>query len=451
MASTQIDMATMKLTPRHYYIVFVSSLGQMIGTAVATLAGIIIPMLNIILHPELSSFMQGLIGAVDLIGIAIGSVIFGRLSDKYGYLFFFRFCPTLIFVSCVIAIIFPSVAVLTIALFFVGLGIGGEYSLDSDYVSELMPTKYRALMVGVAKAACALGNIIVAAICFGLLTLWKSAEAWPKLLWIIAITSGVMIILRLKFYESPKWLLDHGQKQKAEEAVKKFLGPDVVIQPEQNEDTPAPDQKTSLFSFIGQNWKKVILSGIPWACEGLGVYGIGVFLPILVMALGLEHFTPGENAIFHVTSSVEITLWISCIILPGFVLGLYLINKKKSLTAIQSVGFWMCAISLVLLLLSYHYGWNKWISIGAFMAFELFLNMGPHLITYVLPPHIYPVAQRGQGVGLAASIGKIGAVIGVFVIPILLKSGGAVLVLIVSAAVMAAGALVTNIFSKKHP
>lgn len=447
---TPINMATMKMTPRHYYIVFVSSLGQMIGTAVATLAGIIIPMLNIILHPELSTFMQGLIGAIDLIGIAIGSIIFGRLSDKYGYLLFFRLCPLLIFVSCAVAILFPSVAVLTVCLFFVGLGIGGEYSLDSDYVSELMPVKYRALMVGVAKAACALGNIIVAAICFGLLELWKSAESWPKLLWIIAIIAGIMFLLRLKFYESPKWLLDHGRKAEAEVAVKKFLGPDVIIEPEQEDASkPAPAEKSSLFSFIGTNWKKVILSGVPWACEGLGVYGIGVFLPILVMALGLEHFTPGENPIFHVASSVKITLWISCIILPGFILGLILINKKKSLTAIQSVGFWMCAISLVILLLSYHYNWNKWISIGSFMAFELFLNMGPHLITYVLPPHIYPVAQRGQGVGLAASIGKIGAVLGVFVIPILLKAGGAVLVLIVSAAVMVIGALVTNIFGHK--
>lgn len=445
-----VDMTTMRLTPRHYYIVFVSSLGQMIGTAVATLAGIIIPMLNIIMHPELSSFMQGLIGAIDLIGIAIGSVIFGRLSDRYGYLFFFRFCPAMIFVSCVIAILFPSVAVLTICLFFVGLGIGGEYSLDSDYVSELMPVKYRSLMVGVAKAACALGNIIVAAICFALLTCWKSADAWPKLLWIIAITAAVMFILRIRFYESPKWLLDHGMTQKAETAVKKFLGANVTISQDATTSQPqAASQKTSMLSFISTNWKKVILSGVPWACEGLGVYGIGVFLPILVMALGLEHFTAGENAIFHVTSSVEITLWISCIILPGFIWGLILINRRKSLTAIQSVGFWMCAVSLVILLLSYHFAWNKWISIGAFMAFELFLNMGPHLITYVLPPHIYPVEQRGQGVGLAASIGKIGAVLGVFVIPILLKSGGAMLVLIVSAAVMAAGALVTNIFGKE--
>lgn len=113
------------------------------------------------------------------------------------------------------------------------------------------------------------------------------------------------------------------------------------------------------------------------------------------------------------------------------------------------MGFWMCAASLVILMLSYHFGWNKWISIGAFMNFELFLNLGPHLITYVLPPRIYPVEKRGQGVGIAASIGKIGAVLGVFVIPVLLKSGGASLVLIVSSAVMAIGAIVTSAFGKQ--
>ena len=124
-AANNIDMATMRLTPRHYFIVFVCSLGQMIGTAVATLVGVIIPLLNIILHPELSSFMQGLIGAVDLIGIAVGSVVFGKLSDRFGYLFFFRFCPAMIFAASLVAIFIPSVAVLTVSLFFVGLGIGG--------------------------------------------------------------------------------------------------------------------------------------------------------------------------------------------------------------------------------------------------------------------------------------------------------------------------------------
>ena len=463
----RVNLATMPLRPRHYWIVGVASLGQLIGTVVATIAGIIIPMLNIVLHPELSSFMQGVIGAVDLIGICIGSVIFGRLSDRYGYLFFFRFCPALIFVASTAAIFIGDVTWLTICLFIVGLGIGGEYSLDSDYVSELMPDRYKSLMVGVAKTASALGNIIAAAIGFGLLMFWRAADMWPRLLWIISLTAALMFVLRIWFYQSPGWLLSKGRTAEAEAAVKKFLGNDVVIDiPEtaSNSSTPTgtakgatkstsntSGTKTGLLSFTAKNWKKVVLSGIPWACEGLGVYGIGVFLPILVMALGLEHFVPGEAKILHVADSVKITLYISCIMLPGFIAGLVLIHQGRRITAIQTWGFIMCAVALGVLMPAYEYHWNKWIAIGAFMAFEFFLNMGPHLITYVLPPKVYPVAERGFGVGLAAAIGKIGAVLGVFLIPVLLEAGGAMLVLGVSAGVMALGAAVTYLFRHTVP
>lgn len=445
-AAAGIPVGQLPMGFRQYWIVFVASLGQMIGTIVATIAGVIIPLLNILLHPELSPFMQGLIGSVDLIGICIGATIFGKLSDKYGYLLFFRLCPALILLASVAAIFIADVWGLTICLFFVGLGIGGEYSLDSDYISELMPKGYGPLMVGVAKTASALGNIIASALCLWIIMDSRRAEVWPQLLWIIAGTAGLMLLLRIRFYQSPSWLEAQGKDEEARKAVKEFLGKEALPEPKVQTDETVKTQSENLFEFIIHNGKRVILSGIPWACEGLGVYGIGVFLPILVMALGLEHFTPGMPEVLHVAESVKVTLWISCIMLPGFILGLVLIRKKMRITAIQSLGFWLCAASLVILALSYHFGWNKWLSIGSFMAFELFLNMGPHLITYVLPPRIYPVQTRGQGVGLAASVGKIGAVLGVFLIPVLLKAGGAMLVLIVSAAVMAAGAIVTNVY-----
>ena len=445
-SAATVDMRTMKLRGRHLWIVFVASLGQLVGTAVATVVGVIIPLLNIRMHPELSSFMQGLIGCIDLVGIALGSVIFGRHSDRYGYLLFFRLCPALVAVASIVSILVQDVAVLTVCLFFVGLGIGGEYSLDSDYISELMPEKWGSLMVGVGKAASALGNIIAAALCLWIIMEARDADVWPRLMWIIAAIAVLMLLVRIRFWQSPEWLINHGKVAEAEQDVKNFLGPDVEIS-EADKSPAVVSAKSGLFQFVKENGKKVVLSGIPWACEGLGVYGIGIFLPILVMALGLEHFYPGEPEVLHVADSVRITLWISCIILPGFILGLIMIRRNMKLPAIQTWGFALCAVSLVVLLLAYHLKWDKWIAIGAFMAFELFLNMGPHLVTYVLPPHIYPVTTRGQGVGLAASIGKVGAVLGVFFIPILLKAGGADLVLIVSAAVMVVGALVTGIFA----
>lgn len=454
MAVGKVDMATMPLTRRHVWVVFVASLGQLIGTGVATLAGVIIPMLNIMSRHDLSTGIQGIIGAMDLIGIVFGSVIFGKLIDRYGYILFFRLCPAIVLAASLFAVFFPTVPVLIISLFFIGFGIGGEYSLDSNYIADLMPVKWKSFMIGLAKTASAFGNIFVAGICYLLIFKWRKAADWPSLMWIVTAISGLMLLCRIRFYQSPKWLESHGKMQQAEKALEEFLGPNVELSPIQKPATSDDgnngdnDKSRSGSSFYRNNWKEIILTGIPWACEGLGVYGIGVFLPILVMSLGIEHVEKGEIPILHVASSVEVTFFISCIILPGFLLGLYLLHRRCNQCKMQSWGFWLCAISLGVLMAASHFHWPKWISVIAFMAFELFLNMGPHLITYVLPPKVFPLRYKGYGAGLAASIGKVGAVLGVFVIPVLLKWGGSDLVLLVSIAVMAAGAVVTTVFAK---
>ena len=74
----------------------VAALGQVAGAGIATLAGIVIPMLQLILHPELSSFEQGAVACCSLVGIMIGSMLFGAWSDRTGYLLFFRLCPALL-------------------------------------------------------------------------------------------------------------------------------------------------------------------------------------------------------------------------------------------------------------------------------------------------------------------------------------------------------------------
>lgn len=452
-------IADVPLNWRHWWITFVASLGQLIGTAVATIAGVIIPMLLIVDNNSLASSMQGLIGSADLIGIMFGSVVFGKLSDKYGYLPFFRLCPAIILIFSLLAIYVPNVWVLIISLFFIGFGIGGEYSLDSDYESVLMPDKWKLIMLGAVKTGAAFGNILAAGLCFWLVMIWQEASRWPDLLWIVAGIGALMLLSRIYFFESPKWLLDNGKPKEAERALHKFLGNNVSFSEEMLENetpdkvavTKSEEAANSIgfLQFCKKNWNEVVLSGIPWACEGLGVYGIGVFIPILVMALGIEHLSPGESEIIHVAQSVKTTLWISCIILPGFIIGLWLAQKKVKEVALQSWSFWACAISLMLLLFSYSLKWPTWISLIAFMGFELFLNIGPHLVTYLLPPKIYPIEIRGQGTGIAAALGKAGATIAVFIVPILLKFGGAILVLGVSAAIMAIGAIVTSIYGRR--
>ena len=86
---SNITISDMPLSWRHIRILSVASLGQFIGTALATLIGIVIPMIQLVIHPELSSIEQGILACCSLVGIMVSSPIVGKLSDDYGYLFFF--------------------------------------------------------------------------------------------------------------------------------------------------------------------------------------------------------------------------------------------------------------------------------------------------------------------------------------------------------------------------
>lgn len=447
-ATQQIDMDTMKLGPRHIGIMLVAALGQLVGQGLATLVGIVIPLMQIAMHPELSASMQGLMGCVSLIGIMLGTVVFGRLSDRFGYLFFFRLCPLIIVVSSLTAAFFPHVAVIVPALFLMGFAIGGEYSLDPDYISELMPAKWRLFMVGVAKALASAGSAIVAIVCYLLITHWESAAHWPSLFLIVTAIAVLMFVSRLGFVQSPAWLMEHGRDAQAQKAVKHFLGQNVYM-PEQTEKkaTVAAAKPESMWAFIKRNPAKIVLTGIPWACEGLGVYGIGIFLPILIMSFHLDQLPADATHIQHITNSVGLTFVLSVVMMIGFFAGLMMLRRFNHLR-MQTVGFVMSGAGLGLLLAAYLLEWPSWIAITGFIVFELFLNAGPHLITFILPTNTYPVDERGTGSGIAAGIGKTGAVLGAFIIPVLLRSGGATLVLIVSIAVMFVGALVT-VFSAR--
>lgn len=436
---------------RHFYIVIVSLMEQLTGASMSTIVGIIIPLLNMFMHPEISSVVQGLMGATGLTAIAIGSLVVGRLMDRYGYLRFFRLCAVMEIAGSVLILLFADVVTICVGLFVAGLGIGGGYCLDSAYISELMPDKWRNFMVGVAKASSALGFILPAIVTVLVLKIFPSAEVWRVVVSVMLFLGVLTLFMRLRWAESPAWLLTKGRIADAQKAARVFFGSSVEISAD-NVDVNNVNVKRNVSLrafFTGKNVLKVIYTGIPWACEGIGVYGIGVFLPVLIMALGLDH--SGAEGIGKVIKSVELTAVVNFCILPGFIIGLLVMNRMRKRTMLWG-GFLGSSLGLALLLCAYCFSWPMWVSVLGFMLFEVMLNAGPHLVTYIIPTEVYDVDDRGLGNGVAGFLGKLGAILGVFFMPVWLKSGGIVLVLEITIGVMIAGGIIGFVFGRyvKH-
>lgn len=436
-----VELATMPLRAGHYRVLAVASLGQVAGTLLSTIVGVVIPLLKISGHPSLPPLVQGCLGAASLLGIMVGAVVFGPLTDRYGYLRFYRLCPAIVLAAALVAAFTASVGLLVALLFVMGCGIGGEYSLDSAYISEIMPVRWKQFMTGVAKAASALGNL-GAGLCWWMLSDWGGHPGrWHYLLLLTAALAGVTIVCRIRAVESPAWLAARGRVKEAEAVVRRLLGPDVTIDPaELARHRPKDASKKSL------GWRRVVFTGVPWACESFAVYGFAVFLPVLVMAMGIEH--PARSPFDQVVNSVQLTTFINVFVLVGFVVGLLLMRRMRHVT-LSVLGFFLCAAALGLMIWGHEEPSLKVLSVAGFMAFEMFLNAGPHLVTFVLPTEVYPVELRATGAGVAAAMGKVGSCLGVFLIPAVLRGQGIVTVLVMCAAVMAVGGAMTWAFKPR--
>lgn len=426
-------------------IVAISSMEQLIGGALSTVIGVMLPMMQMVMHPAMPSWLQGVLGAMGLVGIGAGSMAIGSVIDRRGYLLMFRLCPALIIAGSLVCYFFTSVAGQAAGLFIAGVGVGGGYTLDSAYISEVLPPRWRLAMVGVAKATCSIGFIGAAVACYLMLKADPDLHSWHRMILVVAAMGALTLLLRLRWAESPKWLMDKGRTDEARKAAAFFGMP--LPEPDADAKPAAPAAKPQPFS-VKDNWAKIIFSGVPWACEGLAVYGFSVFLPALVMALGLSFDSAQAHGVQKIIGSVEVTAVVNFFILPGFIIGLCVMHKVNNVKMLNA-GFIFAALGLGLLLAAYRLHWPAWTMLCGFVLFELALNAGPHLITFVIPPMVYPVAQRGEGSGIAAFMGKLGAVAGVMLMPVMLHLGGMDLVLIVSAAVMLLGAAVGWVFGKK--
>lgn len=436
----QYNMDTMPLRGRHIRILVIASAGQFFGGILAVLVGVIAPLISMTHHPELSSWLQGFVFSSGLTGIMAGSLIFGRLSDKHGYLFYFRLCPLLITGASLWIFFSHSITVLTVCLLLIGFAIGGAYALDPSYISEIMPRKWRRTMLGISKASSGLGNILMIAVAWYVLKISSNPEIWNRLFLVLAVLATATFLARLWFVESPEWLALHGKTAQAEKNVRHLLGEDVHIgelaDRQQQLSSPAPRQN----HWTRSNIRRVILSGIPWGCEGMGVYGIGIFTPVLLMTLGLiQH---GESPLEQTVESFRYTFYTDLVVLLGFIVGLTVV-RKFDLIRTQTIGFFICAGGLIITLLGYLYGGALWLTLGGFLLFELALNAGPHLTTFELPSRIYTLQERADGEGIASALGKLGAIIATFIIPPLLKFGGGKWVLIAAIVILLTGGMVT--------
>lgn len=306
------------------------------------------------------------------------------------------------------------VEALALCRFFAGLGIGGEYPLSAAISQEmgqnLCLNRMTLLQINIAMLN--FGSISQALLCLILVEAHASIEAtWRTALAVGAFPSLLAFILRIYLVEH-----DHEQPHPRGRRLSSYHN-------------TASSSMRSYFPIL-------VCCSISWLLMNFSNYGQLTFSHMIAeQMLNTNHMDTNKS----LRSAAIFAIICSSVSLVGNISSGYIIQNGIPAKTVQVFGFAFMTTFLWLCTLSHAVNWL------ATIFFMLNMMMGGTLgiTTYTIPTTSFPKKLRATGVGIAAGMGKVGAVIGTSIFPIIDHNVGLLWTLFISGGVLLFGSLVT--------
>jgi MFS transporter, putative metabolite transport protein len=443
------------MTAMQWRIWMLAAAGKFFEGFVVFMTGVALPLIS--REFGIGAADKGLVGAASLIGILIGAVGLGGLSDRFGRKSMF-IAEMIIFTAFLaLLVLCTNFISLVICLFGLGLALGCDYPTAHMIISENIPSTSRGRLVLGAFAFQAVGALVGTAVGYAVLAAMPYLDAWRWMYATAIVPALAVTIGRFWVTESANWLFARGALEEARVAAHRLLQRDpqypqsIELSPLVAAEAASGHGGGSFLALFNRRYlRATILASVPWFLQDLGTYGIGIFTPtILAAAVGstAEHVRSLSDVIANDILAAKGAAMITALLIVGIAFAVMLADTLGRIR-LQIWGFVGCAAGLLLASLSVDVTGSAKIMLifAGFMLFNFMTNLGPNAQTYLLAGEVFPTAIRGKGAGFAAAFAKIGAVTTAFLFPVLLAAIGTRALLYVLVVTSLLGAVVTSLF-----
>lgn len=369
---------------------------------------------------HLDAFWQGLIGASALIGLFLGSLFFGWISDKVGRQKIFLVSFVLITIASVMQFYAETAMQLFLCRVLIGIGLGGDFSVGHAMLAEFSPKKHRGVLLGSFSVIWTFGY--VAATFIGTAMFNLGDDAWRWMLASSAIPAALILIARIGTPESPRWLVNQGRIAEARAIVKKHLGDNVELDETQSTET----RSGYAVLFSREYRKRTAFNCLFFVCIVMPYFAIYTFLPSILQKMGLAEGFGTE-------------LMLNMLLILGALIGIWCTVKfSRRGFLINSFIVLAVALSILALLPSS----AAFLMVLAFGVFTLVLSAVSNLVG-VFPAESFPTEVRASGIGLATAVSRLGSAISTFLLPVSVAGIGLSPTMGILAAILALGAMIS--------
>lgn len=375
----------------------------------------------------LSAGMVSFAGIAALLGMFLGGLVFGPITDRVGRKPMYTIDLLVLIAASVLSVFVSDGWQLVLLRFVIGVAIAADYPIATALLSEWLPRKRRGQMFTSVIVIWYIGTALSYFVGYAITETLGDA-GWRWMLGSSALLAAVVFLLRLRTPESPRWLIGAGRVEEARKVVEQTLHTTVStaeLNAAARESSTARGRIGELFRGI--YLRRTVFVAVFFTCAIVPLFALLTFGPRLLGSFGMGEGN-GSNL---GTAIINLVFAIGC--LPAMRL-LETVGRRKTII----VSFGLMVLPLLAL--------GTWVhapvalTIGFFCLYALFSG-GPGILEWGYPNELFPTRIRAAAVGMAVALTRFGAAAGTFLVPLSLTGLGVSTTLYIGAGITFIGFL----------
>ncbi|MGJ7511468.1 MFS transporter [Variovorax sp. GT1P44] len=363
-------------------------------------AGIALP--SIMKDMNVDASTAGFMASSALFGMMFGAIFLGTLSDRIGRRWTISICVFLFSVFTAAAGFTSDPYTFSVLRFLAGLGIGGVMPNIVAQMTEYSPKTIRSRMVTIMFSGYAVGGILAALIGKQFIETY----GWPS----VFIAAGAPVLLIpfiLKMMpESLPFLIKHHDDTHLRQVVSRLV-PDLRMEAHEEFLLPAEDEAggapvRQLFQD-GRGLSTIMF----WIAFFMGLFMIYALSSWLTKLMAMAGYSLGSALTFSLALNVGAMV--------GAISGGWLADKfniKYVLVIMYALG----AVFLYMMTIK-----TSQEVLYVIVGLVGTCTTGAQIVAYAYCGQYYPMAIRSTGIGMAAGIGRTGAIMAPLLIGLLVS------------------------------
>lgn len=349
----------------------------------------------------LTAAEAGRIGSYALVGMLIGALVIGTVTDIVGRRRIMLACIAWFSAAMLLAAVAPTPEIFGLARFIAGIGLGGVVPTAIALTIEYAHPKHRSTTNAVMFCGYSIGGIVAA-----LAAIWVIPDlGWRAMFVGGALLGFVLLPVAWKLLpESASYLMARGRADEARAIADRY---DLTVE----EPDDVAGEKPGILSGLKALFAPRFVAGtlLFWLGTGVGlllVYGLNTWLAQIMRTAGYE-----------LGSALAFLLVLNL----GAIVGTPMLGAVADrLGSKQTTSSMFLVAALCIFLLSFDLSSAL---LYALVAVAGACTIGTTILVNAYTANFYPAHMRATGLGWALGIGRLGAIMGPIYGAFVLESG----------------------------